>query len=353
MPVSDVPTPARWIFSRLVDFVVAARRRPWISIGVPALAAAIGVAIALLLEPRFPAHAAFLPQSESGSATLSGGLAGLASQFGVISPKSDNPLFYAELLENPAILQAVLKREHPAGVLGEERSMTLAEALDIENFDDPAGREAATRLLTRRVSPAVNRRTGLVTFTVEAKTPQLAVAIARDLLAALDSFNIHLRNVRATEQQRFIEQRVVDAANALRAAEDSLRRFLVANRNYAGSPTLQFEHGRLERSVQLRQSLYTALRQQLDQATVDAARNTSSLLVIREPLPVTRKVWPKRRFIVIVAGLIGVLVAMVLLWFAEPKVFSHGDNGAWREEVERLRTAVSRKAGDGRALPVG
>src|SRR5206468_9599271 len=103
-----------------------------------------------------------------------------------------------------------------------------------------------------------------------------------------------------------------EAATELAATEDSLRRFLSSNRAFQGSPALAFEEARLRRAQDLRQTLYVNLRQQLDQATIDASRNTPALTVITRPEIVTTRSWPRRRLVValVVAG----ALVITLLW---------------------------------------
>lgn len=320
MPAGQ-PSIWRWVMGLLDDTITAGRRRPRIAVGVPVLGATIGVALALLIPPRYPASASFVTESDNMRLPINAGLAGLASQLGVAGSKGDSPQFYADMLRNRTILLPLLERRYPPAVSGRADSASLASILGIKDPTTPRGRDAALRVLDRRIGVNVNPRTNVVTFVVEARTPQLAVALTNDVLSALNDFNLRLRQSRAAAQRRFIEDRVEQAAVELRSAEDDLRRFLSSNRLYAGSPALQFEETRLRRNVDLRQTLYTGLRQQLDQATVDEARNTPSLTVVTQPVIVTKRSYPPRRLLASLALAMALAITVAWLRMREPSAF--------------------------------
>ena len=332
-----------WFFARSVDFLDAARRHPRIATGVPLLGLLVGVALALVLPARYPASAAFVPDNEAMRLPL-GGLAGLASQLGVSPSRSDPPQFYADLLTNRTVLEQLLAKQFRGGARA-DGAQTLSEILGIRQPPtDPKGREDGIKQLNRLVVVSTNPRTNVVSFTVEMPTPQLAVAVADDLLVSIDRFNIDLRQSRASAQQRFMRARVDEAGAELAATEDSLRRFLSSNRAFQGSPALTFEEERLRRDQDLRQTLYVNLRQQLDQATIDAARNTPALTVITRPELVTTRSFPKRRLVVAVAVAASLIIALLWLRLISPSSFADKAVAApsWSREMDRLRSIVRR-----------
>lgn len=336
--------PTTWIVRRAVDYVVAARRRAKLSLVILFAGVVVGVSLAFLLPPRYPASASFIPETESGRVPLNAGLAGLASQFGVLPGKSDPPQFYADMLRSEKLELSLLTRTYPAALSGLGRSATLFDILGVKAPATPRGRDEGLRKLNRLLSVSVNPRTNVITFTIEAPTPPLAVALANDLLTGINNFNIALRQDRAAAQRKFVDDQLREAASSLRAVEDSLRAFVLANRSFQGSPSLQLEESRLRRNLDLRQTLYVNLSQQLDQASIDAARNTPALTLLDEPLLITKRSYPNRRLIA-AAGLgAAVCALLVLLRLLEPAVFeeqldvAETVQGEWR----RLRSLWQR-----------
>ena len=114
-------------------------------------------------------------------------------------------------------------------------------------------------------------------------------------------------------------------------AEDSLKAFLVENRQFSNSPQLTFEHDRLQRQVAMRQVLVTAMAQAYEQARIDGVRNTPVITVIDQPEPPPL---PDRcgRLLTLMLGLTGGLVAGVGLAF----ILQFGER-AKNEESEAYR----------------
>ena len=334
-------SPSAWLIRYAANFLIAARRRPAIALGLPLAGLAAGVALALAIPSRYPSSAAFVPDRESSRMGLSSALGGLAAQLGAAAGGiGDSPQFYADLLQNRTTLLPLLYKAYPADVVGEERPRRLVDLWEIDEPESPKGRDAALRRLTRSIGTMVNPRTGVITFTVEASTPALAKALADDLLAAVNDVNVRVRRGRADAQRQFMEERVSEAESGLRVAESQLRSFLTSNRAFQ-SPSLQFEQARLERNVDLAQTLFVNLRRELDQSAIDAARNTPSLIVITEPLIVTKRSFPKRRLVV--AAVLGATLLITLAWLrlAEAGVFAAGSapEGTVRYELARVRAA--------------
>jgi uncharacterized protein involved in exopolysaccharide biosynthesis len=83
---------------------------------------------------------------------------------------------------------------------------------------------------------------------------------------------------------RFTEERLAAAQAALQEAERDLEQFLERNRSYEQSPALRFEYSRLQRRLDLRQSVYVALAQAHEQASIEAVRNTPVITVLDHPV---------------------------------------------------------------------
>ena len=170
----------------------------------------------------------------------------------------------------------------------------------------------------RALSVDLDLRTGVVRFTVEGRSPQLALAIAETTLAALNEANVELRRQRASAERAFTGQRSADARVTLAAAESSLAAFYQRNRNLTTSPTLQMEEATLRRSVDIAQQLFVQLRLQEEQAALQALRNTPAIGVIDPPVLPARRSWPNRRLTVVLGLLIGLAAAFVRLTWPPP-----------------------------------
>jgi uncharacterized protein involved in exopolysaccharide biosynthesis len=264
-----------------------------------------GGGTATLLPSYYQSGAAF--QAETGSpAQLSGALAGLASQFANLPLGSQNSAqFFGDLLTTDAVLRRVVHTAFP----WERQQVPLAAIYGLDGQPAALRESNTVRRLRKAIDVDVNVRTGVVRFTVEARTPELSKALADTLLGALNEANIALRQARAAAERTFTADRAVHARQDLAAAEQSLADFYGRNRVITGSPVLQMEEARLRRAVDMAQQVYVQLRLQEEQAAVQEVRNTPAISVIDPPIVPVRRSWPRRRTAVLIGLLLGVTVA--------------------------------------------
>jgi uncharacterized protein involved in exopolysaccharide biosynthesis len=267
---------------------------------------------AFLLPSYYRSGAAF--QAETNPPTrLSGALAGLASEIGNLQLGSqNNAQFFGDLLKTDAVLRRVAQANYP----WREDSATLAT---IYGFDDePPALQSyhVVRQLRAALSVDVTIRTGVVRFSLEARTPRLAYALTASTLAALNEANVELRRTRAAAERRFTADRATQARRELDSTEQVLAQFYARNRMIAGSPHLQMEEARLRRAVDMAQQVYVQLRVQEEQAALQEVRNTPAVSVIDPPVLAVKRARPDRRLAIALGALVGILLAAARLLFA-------------------------------------
>lgn len=263
-------------------------RRPRLLLGFP-LGFATLVFSYFFFFGSFVAQSSFIPQS-SGAGL--GGLAGLAAQFGSSLPSvlggdaSESLDFYASLLRSPALLDRVAAHQYAFRKREGDSTSTVGTLYKLYGYDDEPASDR-TRLmverLQKRVSASVNRLGNIVVLKVKAPYPELAQQINRQMLESLNEFNLQQRQTAAGAQRRFAEERVSAARTVLMATEDSMRRFLETNRIYESDPRLVVEFGRLQRRIDLAQSVFTSLSQTLEETRIEEVRNTPVITVIDRP----------------------------------------------------------------------
>ena len=232
-------------FEAFVRVAAPAARRHWrLLITATFLGAIIGLVAALLLPKWYTTRSSFQPETTAPSA-LSAGLAGIASQLaaGAFGGQA-NPQFYADLIRSDAVIRrvAVQSFEGPQGL------QPLADIYRLSRFEGEKKIQRTMSRLRDGVSTDVNIRTGVVSFTATGRTPEMAKAIGDSILAAVNDFNINIRQTRARAEHAFTEARASDAARALAAAENALADFNARNRVIT-SPSLQTQSERLRRAA--------------------------------------------------------------------------------------------------------
>ncbi|MGD2218082.1 MAG: Wzz/FepE/Etk N-terminal domain-containing protein [Gemmatimonadales bacterium] len=276
--------------------------------GLPLLAALLAAIVSLLIPPKYTATATFVPEEESQALNLPSGIAGLAAQFGVAVPGggANSPAFYADVLESRTLSDAVLlaRFADPRSDVAAD-SAPLLEILDIDGDSESERLENGREELDEAVSVRVDNETSIVGVAVETRYPVLSAAVANLYIALVSRFNLETRQSNAQERRRFVEDRMAEAEQELRDAEEALQSWLERNRQWSGSPELQFQHDRLERQVTIKQEVFTTLRRSYEEARIQEVNDTPVITVIDRAVPPDEKSSPKRKLNVILAFFLG------------------------------------------------
>src|SRR5712692_791112 len=287
-------------------------------LGVPIGAGIVAAVLALLLPPAYTAKTTFVPAAGAGGTTLPGNFASLATQFGlnVSSGTGLSPDFFAEVLNSRELLQATLHSSF-ADPRKPGSLRSLLELLDLNDQGAEHLMDEGIRRLAKDISQRVDRRTGIVTLSVNSRYPKLAAAVANRMVELLNKFNLERLQSQSRERRRFAGERKDEAERELRAAEQEHLRFLQSNRRFADSPLLSFEESRLGRQVQLRQEVFQTLTREYEEARIAEVRDTPLLTIIDAAVPPDRRSFPQRKLIVFLAIVAGGLTALALVYFGE------------------------------------
>jgi len=295
---------------------ILAQRRRLVIVVALSCAAATGL-VSLFLVPTFTATTSFVPEA-SNQARLPSNLTGLAAQFGLSlgSEASKSPKFYAEVLRSRELMEHVLlsKYVNPSLARSAGDSATLLSILDLGGRSLADSVSRGVKKLDRLMGVQVSTPTNIVTLNVDAHDPALAAAIANRFIEYLNAFNAQSRQSQASEQRRFVEQRVADGERELRDAEEGLRQFYERNRSWQQSPQLMFEEGRLRRQVDVRQEVYLTLKREYEMARIEEVNDTPVITVIDTATAPTKKSKPKRGLMAAVALVLGAMAAV--FWIA-------------------------------------
>ncbi len=290
---------------RAVNAVLAARRR----ILGAALVLTVLFVVWRLLPPRvYTSSITLQPQSRRAPGSLSS----LATQLGVNVGTADGAqalAFYADLARSETILTPVV--EQPL-LTSTGRPITLLEYYEVVGDSRQLRSYRAVLHLRDDLHATVNARTGVLQLGVTSRDAQLALSTVQRVVAALDTFNLQTRQSQARLERRFTENRVGEARQELRTAEDKMRQFISANRGPRTAPDLKFEEDGLVREIGVRQQVYTTLMQMYEQARLEEVRDTPVLNVVE---PALRAAVPDSRHIALNAIVMFAIVTTVSLMF--------------------------------------
>lgn len=243
-------------------------------------------------SPRtYTAEAQFMPKGGGGQSQLSG----IAAQFGINvagGGGAQSTQFYLDLLESRPLLSPVADKAY---TIRGDSGVVSGDLVRIFNIKHPRAavrRVRVVNLLKSAVSSTASVKTGVITVSVTSRSPELAQQIARNILDQLNVYNLARRQEQAAAERGFVEQRVAEAQARLTQAESELGYFLDTNRQYRTSPQLTLEFGRLQRAMDMRQTIYTGLLQAFEQARIEEMRDLPVITVVEPPeLPLS----PNRR----------------------------------------------------------
>jgi uncharacterized protein involved in exopolysaccharide biosynthesis len=277
-------------------------RRLVLGVGI-GLAAIVGT-LALLGKRTYSSTARFMPETSESSLSQ---LSGLAATFGVsVLPTEEgaSPSFYSELLQSRDVLRETVETRYAFRVGADSMRGTLVDLFRIRGTSPEVRRDLAAKVLLKSTDVTVDHETGTVDLKVKTPWAELSQEVASRMIELVSDFNLHRRQTKAGAERRFVEARVAEARDSLRAAEERLEGFLQRNRVYQTAPQLQFEHDRLQRAVTMQQQVYTTLAQSYEAARIDEVRNTPVITVVEPPdLPPK----PDSRLALVKALLAGIL----------------------------------------------
>ena len=255
-----------------------------------------------------------------------GGLAGLASQFGVNVPMESSfdlssPSLYPELLNSRTFSEKVLEKEFYLNQYG--KKLSLLKILTHGEGEPKYGKDTlitqATGILnSEHLTYIKDMKSPVSIIEVRASDPTFAKDLADVVLNELDALSRYFKTQKVNEKITFIEDRISSVEKDLKTSERILKDFNERNRQIS-SPALQLEEERLERDVEVQKGIYLTLKQQLELAKIEEIQETSIFQVLDEPQiaisPSNRNI--KIPFILsIIFGFgIGVLFAFIRAYF--------------------------------------
>jgi len=291
--------------------------------------------VQFIQQPKYVSWATVLLPS-SGGGNL-GGLAGLASQFGVNVPTGasadlSSPSLFPELLHSRTFREKILDKKFYTKEFGKE--LSLLAILTHGNDLPKVGRD-------KLVTSALGALGGMLEFTrdpsgtfsiIKATTnePLFAKELAEVTLTELEALNRFFKSQNVNEKMKFIANRIASVENDLKSSETSLKEFNERNRQIS-SPALQLEQGRLARDVEIQKGIYLTLKQQYELAKIEEVQEASIVQVLDKPQVPLGPTNINLKRSVLLAGILGIGLG-ILIGFIRSYI-----DGAEKEERKKIR----------------
>lgn len=382
-----------------LELATALAQRKWFILKITAVAAVVGLAVALLIPNRYTANTKIMPpqQQQSSAAAMLSSLSGsavgsLASAAGKdLGIKNPNDL-YVGMLKSRPVTDAIIRRFDLQKLYG-AKDMT----------------EARKKLA--EYTEIISEKEGFISIAVEDKQKKRAAEMANAYIEELRNLNKGLAITEASQRRLFYEQQLGQAKDELANAEvaltlaqqksgmiqldtqaksmiesvgklradiaakqvrlQALRTFAtdqnadveVAQQELAQMqtelrnmekksgaagtyelslkdvPDAGAEYVRAEREVKYRATLFDVLAKQYEAARIDEARDAPIIQVVEPAIEPDRKSSPKRTLIVALSGMSGAFLACLIVALGKWKSQVQADPRR-AEQIQALRAAV-------------
>lgn len=326
----------------IISIINSVLRHRWLIVAL-VLIGGLYLGYKSIKEPRlYTTEAQFMPKGSRGQSQIQG----LAQQFGIAVGGGDagaSPQFYMDLLESRPLLAAVANRQYRVRTDKGIVTGNLAGIYGIRNRNPAIVKSSVVNALKGQVDENTSLKTGVITVSVHAKYPELAVQIAQGLLDQVNAFNLNRRQESASAEREFIERRLAEAQAQLSQAEDNLQGFLQENRDFRSSPSLQLEFDRLNRSVSSRQALYNSLATSYENAKIEEVRDLPVISILETPeMPIMPDPHGGKRKVIL--GMLVGLVAGIVLAFVLDRLAANRNLRS--DELEEFAALKREAVGD-------
>jgi len=317
----------------LLDMLLVLAKHIKLIIVVPTIFCIITIIYVLFIaDPIYVSRATFI---SSGSSNNKSQMMGLATQFGISMPMGDSgPKWsYEEVIKSRAMAKALLLYRFDTKEYGYQK-----ELLQILTYGNEKPGFGIDTLMSQGIDSVakminVSENNSFFELEISASEPQLAANIASAVMRELDSHQREYNSRKNTETRQFIDDQLFDTKLELEKAEEKLKIFREKNRSIFESPNLLLEQERLGRDVAVLIGVFTTLKQQLEKAKIDEVKESDYVIILDVPNKPLYPDEPKKKPMVILAGILGIGFGMVLAFVLES--FS---NSA-KEEKDKIHKA--------------
>jgi len=322
----------------LTDIMLTLARQLKVIIITPTILCALTIIYVLFFtKPVYTSTAKIMSSSSAGSMSQT---SGLAAQFGIAMPtgQSEPKWVYPEIIKSRTLARVMLKRKFDTNEFGPQKN--LLQILTYGNDDPQVGLDTleimAVNSFLEMINISEDVKTAILTLSINASEPIFAAEVNQVLIEELDTHQRKYNKAKTKDTKQFIEERIIDTEKELMAAEENLKVFMDRNRRIEYSPALQLEQQRYGREVAVLTGVFTTLKQQLETTKIEEVKESDYVIILDAPEAPLKKSKPKKRKMVIFAGIFGIGLGMVFAFVREFAANSEKEEKDKMSEVKAL-----------------
>ena len=285
---------------------------------------------------------------DAGASKL-GGLAGLASQFGVDVPaisQADlsNPVLFPELIKSRRFAEKILYKEFYTKKYDKKLPLLsiLTDSNDSILNNSKQDINKALNELSKMIAYDQDPKSSFSIIKITASEPIFAKELAEVVLKELESLNRFFKSQAVSEKITFIDNRIKSVSTDLKKSEKLLNAFKEQNRQTT-SPALQLENDRFERDVEVQKEIYLTLKQQLELAKIEEIQESSILQVLDGPQVSISPSNSNTRTSVILSSFAGIIIGVIIGFI---RSYFNNVEMADRKKLRRFKSFINKKGKD-------
>jgi uncharacterized protein involved in exopolysaccharide biosynthesis len=143
----------------------------------------------------------------------------------------------------------------------------------------------------------------------------LAAEVANKIVESLNEYIITQRISKASEQKEYLSKRLAEVKDSLRIVENKLKQFREQNRVVSQSPSLLLQQSRLQRKVEIKNTVYTELTKQYEIAKLNEIKDTPALNIREKAENPIKKAGPSRKKSLIIIMFLSVIISGLYIIF--------------------------------------
>ena len=283
----------------------------------------------------------------SGNKVSLGGLAGLASQFGVNMPTGptadlSSPSLFPELINSRTFAERIMDK-----LFYTEKFNKALSLLAIFTYGEGVSEHSRDTLIQQAMESfqsmvSFKNKGSFSVLTVKAAEPHFAKELNKLVLDELQELNRYFKSQHVNEKIGFIESRIESVKDALEDSEHKLKSFREQNRQ-ASSPALQLEQERLTRDVEIQKGIFLTLKQQFELAKIEEVQEASIIQVLDNPQVPLSPNNKNLKLSVLLAGIVGIGLGIILGFI---RAYSNNTDKNERKKLRRVKHFFNKKAKD-------
>ena len=273
--------------------------------------------------PTYTSVAKILPLSEG--ANSGGGVAGIASQFGINIGASGSASGLSESSMVPYIIKSrrmarnLLEDSFSTAKFGKEKKLInilFSDTLN-QNFSSKQESKAINNVLEMISIKGGGVASPLIRLSVVSFEAHFSSEIANSIIENLNALMSEFKLKQVTEKKSFIDSRLFEISFKLKIAEENLRDFRKQNRSIYSSPALMLEQTRLIRDLEMFTQMHLTLVTQSEMIKIEEVSKSTMLQVLDKPEVPIKKTSPKESRVLITWMFAGLCMSFIYIFVKE------------------------------------